>query len=84
MDNVLTLDTLTAALRLAIPVAIAALGALIAERSGVLNLGLEGMMLSGAFAAYSTAEATGSTRTWTSRARGRCPAGKRSTRCCCT
>ncbi|MEO1057783.1 MAG: ABC transporter permease [Actinomycetota bacterium] len=60
MDNVLTFDTLTAALRLAIPVAVAALGALIAERSGVLNLGLEGMMLSGAFAAYTTAEVTGS------------------------
>lgn len=60
MDNVLTIATLTAALRLSIPVAVAALGALVAERSGVLNLGLEGMMLSGAFAGYSTAEITGS------------------------
>jgi simple sugar transport system permease protein len=60
MDNVLTIATLTAALRLAIPVAVAALGALISERAGVLNLGLEGMMLSGAFAGYSTAEITGS------------------------
>lgn len=60
MDNVLTIATLTAALRLSIPVAVAALGALISERAGVLNLGLEGMMLSGAFAGYSTAEVTGS------------------------
>ncbi len=60
MDNVLTIATLTAALRLSIPVAVAALGALISERAGVLNLGLEGMMLSGAFAGYSAAEITGS------------------------
>jgi len=60
MDNVVTIATLTAALRLSIPVAVAALGALISERAGVLNLGLEGMMLSGAFAGYSTAEITGS------------------------
>lgn len=60
MDNVLTVATLTAALRLSIPVAVAALGALISERAGVLNLGLEGMMLAGALAGYSTAETTGS------------------------
>jgi ABC-type uncharacterized transport system permease subunit len=60
MDNVFALATLTAALRLSIPVAVAALGALVSERAGVLNLGLEGMMLAGAFAGYSTAEITGS------------------------
>lgn len=60
MDNVLTIATLTAALRLSIPVAVAALGALVCERAGVLNLGLEGMMLSGALAGYSAAEVTGS------------------------
>jgi ABC-type uncharacterized transport system permease subunit len=60
MDNVFAIATLTAALRLSIPVAVAALGALVSERAGVLNLGLEGMMLAGAFAGYSTAEVTGS------------------------
>lgn len=60
MNDVIAVATLTAALRLSIPVAVAALGAMISERSGVLNLGLEGMMLGGALAGYSTADATGS------------------------
>jgi ABC-type uncharacterized transport system permease subunit len=60
MDNVFAIATLTAALRLSIPVAVAALGALVSERAGVLNLGLEGMMLAGAFAGYSAAEVSGS------------------------
>ena len=37
----------------------AALGEILAERSGVLNLGLEGMMLLGAMFAFKTAVATG-------------------------
>ncbi|HLU55153.1 MAG TPA: ABC transporter permease [Pseudonocardia sp.] len=52
MDTLLTLATLAAAIRLAIPVAVAALGELVAERAGVLNLGLEGTMLFGALAGY--------------------------------
>jgi ABC-type uncharacterized transport system permease subunit len=44
----------------AIPIALAALGGVIAERAGVINFALEGMMLSGAFAAVWASHVTGS------------------------
>jgi general nucleoside transport system permease protein len=59
MDTLFTLATLAAAIRLAIPVAVAALGEVLTERSGVLNLGLEGTMLFGALAGYLATLATG-------------------------
>ena len=45
----------------ATPFLLAATGELVAERSGVLNLGVEGMMLMGAVVAFATAFETGST-----------------------
>lgn len=44
----------------ATPLLLAAMGELIAERSGVLNLGVEGMMVTGAVAAFAGAQITGS------------------------
>ena len=60
MDVVLSLATLSAGIRLALPVVLAALGALICEHAGVLNLGLEGLMISGALAGYLVTHETGS------------------------
>ncbi len=44
----------------ATPLLLAAIGELVTERSGVLNLGIEGMMLMGAVVAFATAHTTGS------------------------
>ncbi|MHA7969023.1 ABC transporter permease [Rhizobium sp. CAU 1783] len=42
------------------PLVIAAMGELVTERSGVLNLGVEGMMIIGAVCAFATSQITGS------------------------
>ena len=50
---------LAAAVRVATPLLLAAIGETISERAGVINLGLEGMMLAGALAATLGATASG-------------------------
>ncbi|WP_407270972.1 ABC transporter permease [Radiobacillus sp. PE A8.2] len=53
MDNgtvELIISLLSGSLRIMIPIAFAALGAILCERAGIINIGMEGMMLVGAFA----------------------------------
>ena len=44
----------------ATPILLAAIGELVVEKSGVLNLGVEGMMITGAFSGFAAAVLTGS------------------------
>jgi len=53
------LNTVVRGLALGTPLLWAALGEVYAERSGVVNLGVEGMMILGAFAAFALAQSTG-------------------------
>jgi simple sugar transport system permease protein len=54
-------DVLIIVVTAATPLLIAAVGELVAERSGVLNLGVEGMMIVGAATGFAAAYATDST-----------------------
>jgi simple sugar transport system permease protein len=51
---------LNATIRVSVPILLVVLGEIVAERAGVLNIGLEGMMLVGAFGGFAGAYATGS------------------------
>jgi simple sugar transport system permease protein len=57
IDNIVPI--LAATVAAGTPLVFAALGELITEKSGVLNLGVEGMMLVGAIAGFATAATTG-------------------------
>ena len=59
MSDGLVGTLLEATVRTATPLAIAALGEMITERAGVINIGLEGSLIGGAFAALVAAGAAG-------------------------
>lgn len=60
MSAVFSLTMLAETLRIATPYACAAIGGIWAERAGVIQIGLEGVLLTSAFASVSVAAVTGS------------------------
>lgn len=54
------IELLSASIRLTTPIALAAVGASVCERSGIVNIAMEGLMLFGAFFSVAVTLATGS------------------------
>ena len=59
MSELLTLSLLFSTIRFATPLIFAALGGMFSERSGIINIALEGLMLAGAFTAAVVTYETG-------------------------
>ncbi|GAB6087824.1 ABC transporter permease [Alkaliphilus crotonatoxidans] len=59
MNNIINLSLIYATLRAATPLIITAIGGLLSERAGIVNIALEGKMLIGAFAAVVVSYFTG-------------------------
>ena len=60
MEEIAIVGVLAATIRFATPILLAALGEAVSERAGTLNVGIEGIMLTGAFLSAWAAVATGS------------------------
>ncbi len=59
MAEIFSIALIWSTIRLSTPLILAALGGLFSERSGVINIALEGMMLAGAFTAAAVTHAAG-------------------------
>jgi simple sugar transport system permease protein len=60
LDQIFQVGFLAAIIRIATPLAFATLGEMFSERAGVLNLGIEGIMLLSAMVGFTAASLTGS------------------------
>lgn len=60
IETALIVGLIAGSIKLSVPLLLTSLGELISERSGVLNLGLEGIMIMGAFTGFVGAVVTGS------------------------
>jgi simple sugar transport system permease protein len=60
MKDIFTVALIYSTIRLATPLLLAALGGLFSERSGIINIALEGLMLAGAFTAAAVTHFAGS------------------------